>query len=132
LSAKELSLQQEDAPSRRDRPPVSSLLSSLSGLRQPGEPRRPARELEQLNWLLCAARQLNKGEAIDDIVLGLLHLTLELTGLERGFVFLRDDGQMQLARELGAKGAIPEEDSTVSRNAMRNAIQSGTQVTNLD
>jgi phosphoserine phosphatase RsbU/P len=125
LRAPELYLQQEDAPTRTGRSSVSNLLSSLSGLRRPGEPRRPARELEQLNWLLRAASQLNKGEAIDDIVLGLLHLTLELTGLERGFVFLRDDGQMRLARGLGANGVILEEDSTVSRKAMRNAIQSG-------
>jgi serine phosphatase RsbU (regulator of sigma subunit) len=103
---------------------VSNLLSSLSELRPPGEPRQPARELEQLNWLLRAARQLNEGGAIDDIVVGLLHLTLELTGLERGFVFLQNDGQIQLAHGLTADGTIIEEDSTVSRKAMRNAIQS--------
>jgi hypothetical protein len=43
--------------------------------------------MEQLNWLLSAARQLNAGGAIEDILTTLLQLTLQLTGVERGFVF---------------------------------------------
>jgi sigma-B regulation protein RsbU (phosphoserine phosphatase) len=123
--APEFRLDTDAAPMHPRGSSVSHLLSSLSKLRLPEEPRRPAHELEQLNWLLRAASRLNEGGAIDDIVLGLLHLTLELTGLERGFVFLRKDGQMRLVRGIGADGAIVEEDSTVSRKAMRNAIQSG-------
>jgi serine phosphatase RsbU (regulator of sigma subunit) len=125
LNARGLRFQTEGAPTHLHRSSMSNLLSSLSELRTPGEPRRPAHELEQLNWLLRAARQLREGEAIDDIVLGLLQLTLELTGLARGFVFLLNNGEMRLARGLSADGAIVEEDSTVSRKAMRNAIQSG-------
>lgn len=123
LRAPALQFQEDGALSGRSS--VSSLLTSLTELRSPGEPRRPAHELEQLNWLLRAARQLTEGRAIDDIVLGLLHLTLELTGLERGFVFLRSNGQMLLARGLSADGTVIEEDSTVSRKVMENAIQSG-------
>jgi phosphoserine phosphatase RsbU/P len=64
--------------------PVNHLLSSLSELRLPAsELRPPAREMEKLNWLLRAARQLNKGRAIEDILSAFLHLTLQLTGLER-------------------------------------------------
>jgi serine phosphatase RsbU (regulator of sigma subunit) len=125
LNAPGLRFQKDGESTHPRRSSVSNVLSSLSELRPPGEPRRPAHELEQLNWLLRAARQLNEGGAIDEIVLGLLHLTLELTGLERGFVFLRIDGQMRLARGLSANGTILEEDSTVSRKAMRDAIQSG-------
>jgi serine phosphatase RsbU (regulator of sigma subunit) len=124
LNAPALQIQKDGSPTNSRGSSVSNLLSSLSGLRRPGEPRRPAQELEQLNWLLRAASQLNRGGAIDDIVLGLLNLTLELTGLERGFVFLQKDGQMQFAHGLTADGAIIGEDSTVSRKAMRNAIRS--------
>jgi serine phosphatase RsbU (regulator of sigma subunit) len=124
LNAPRIQFQRDGTPTHPHRSSVDELLSSLSELRPAGEPRQPARELEQLNWLLCAARQLNQGGAIDDIVVGLLHLTLELTGLERGFVFLEKDGQMLLARGLKADGTIVVEDSTVSRKAMRNAIQS--------
>jgi sigma-B regulation protein RsbU (phosphoserine phosphatase) len=125
LKAPGLQLQNDDASTQPHRSSVSNLLSSLNQLRTQDQPRRPAPELEQLNWLLRAARQLSEGRAIDDIVLALLQLTLELTGLARGFVFLFKNGEMQLERGLSADGAIVEEDSTVSRKAMRDAIQSG-------
>jgi sigma-B regulation protein RsbU (phosphoserine phosphatase) len=125
LNATGLQFQKDTESTQPGRSSVSNVLSSLSELRPPGEPRRPAHELEQLNWLLRAARQLNEGVAIEEIVYGLLHLTLELTGLERGFVFLQDNGPMRLARGLSAVGTPLEEDSTVSRKAMRLAIQSG-------
>ena len=44
-----------------------------------------ARPIEQLNWLLAAARRLNQGGAIEDTLDALLQMTLQLTGLERGF-----------------------------------------------
>jgi sigma-B regulation protein RsbU (phosphoserine phosphatase) len=124
LSAAKMQFQEDEKPTLAHRSSAVGLLSSLSELRPPGEPRQPARELEQLNWLLRAARQLNEGGAIDNILWGLLHLTLELTRLERGFVFLQSDGTMHLARGLTADDAIVQEDSTVSRKAMQNAIQS--------
>ncbi|WP_254061796.1 FHA domain-containing protein [Granulicella sp. L60] len=106
-------------------PQVTSLLSSLSELRTPAGKLRPAaREMEKLSWLLRAARQLSEGGAIEDILSAFLHLTLQLTGLERGFVFLREDGEMCLAQGLGADGKITEEDSTLSRRAMQKAIES--------
>ncbi len=125
LNATRLEFQIDDAVTHPRRSSVSTLLSSLREIRSPGELHQQGRELEQLNWLLRAASQLNEGRAIDDIVLGLLQLTLELTGLERGFVFLRKNSQMKLERGLGAEGANLSEDSTVSRKAMRDAIESG-------
>jgi phosphoserine phosphatase RsbU/P len=112
----------------RGGPPSSatSLLTSLQGLKS-GDDRteRPAaHELGQLNWLLSAARQLNAGGAIDEILITLLQLTLQLTGVERGFVFLKDGEEMRLARGLNSSGQILEEDSTVSRRAMQRAIES--------
>lgn len=104
---------------------ANDLLSSLSELRLPtGEVRPAAREMEKLNWLLRAARQLNEGGAIEDILSAFLHLTLQLTGLERGFVFLQAEGEMRLAQGLNANGLILEEDSTVSRRAIHKALES--------
>ncbi len=105
--------------------PVTDLLTSLSELRLPGSPSRPsAHEMEKLNWLLRATRQLNEGAAIEEILSAFLHLTLQLTRLERGFVFLREEGGMRLAQGIGADGKILEEDSTISRRAMQKAIES--------
>jgi len=104
---------------------VGSLLSSMIPLAR-GDDKQPAaaREMEQLNWLLSAARQLNAGGAIEEILTTLLQLTLQLTGVERGFVFLREGSEMKLARGLNSKGELLAEDSTISRRAMRKAVES--------
>ena len=105
--------------------PANDLLSSLSELRLPTSEVRPAAlEIEKLNWLLRAARQLNEGGATEDILSAFLHLTLQLTGLERGFVFLQKEDEMRFAQGLSADGMILEEDSTVSRRAIHKAIES--------
>ncbi len=101
------------------------LLSSMEGFRLPtGRTHPEAREIEQLNWLLRAARQLNEGGAIEDILSVLLQLTLQLTGVERGFVFLFEDGEMRFAQGLGPDGKIEREYSTISHRAMRKAFDS--------
>lgn len=116
---------QDQATGELSQSPVTDLLSSLSELRLPSNEVRPAaHEMEKLNWLLRAARQLNEGGAIEDILSAFLHLTLQLTDLERGFVFLREDGEMRLAQGLSAEGKIVEEDSTISRRAIQKAIES--------
>jgi serine phosphatase RsbU (regulator of sigma subunit) len=86
--------------------------------------RPAAREMEQLSFLLNAARQLNAGGAITDIFHVLLQLSIQLTGVERGFVFLREGNDMRLALGLRADGTTVAEDSTISRSAMRKAIES--------
>ena len=104
---------------------ATSLLSSLQGLKSEDRTERPAaHELGQLNWLLSAARRLNAGGAIDEILTTLLELTLQLTGVERGFVFLEKGEEMRLARGLSSGGQIIEEDSTISRRAIQRAIES--------
>jgi phosphoserine phosphatase RsbU/P len=119
-------LQQNNQTTRgSSQSPVSDLLTSLRELRLPADELRPsAYEMEKLNWLLRAARQLNEGGAIEEILSAFLHLTLQLTGLERGFVFLREEGGMRLAQGLSADGKTLEEDSTVSRRAIHKAIES--------
>jgi len=109
---------------------VTDLLSSLSEFRvSSNAPLPPTREMEKLNWLLRAARQLNEGGAIDDILSAFLHLTLQLTGMERGFVFLRKNGEMGLAHGLDSDGKVLQEDSTVSRRAIQKAIESDSKFT---
>jgi sigma-B regulation protein RsbU (phosphoserine phosphatase) len=104
---------------------VSDLLSSMAEFSTPDARNRPrGREIEQLNWLLAAARQLNAGGAIKDVLNSLLQLTLQLTGVERGFVFLREGQQMTFARGLNSNGESVNEDSTVSRKAIQKAIAS--------
>src|SRR5271170_7683172 len=98
-------LQQNDESSTHLSEPAGHLISSLSELRLPtDELPLAALEMEKLNWLIRAARQLNQGGAIEDILSAFLHLTLQLTGLERGFVFLREQGEMRLAQSLSSDG----------------------------
>jgi serine phosphatase RsbU (regulator of sigma subunit) len=85
---------------------------------------QPAREIEKLNFLLNAARQLNAGGAITDVFHVLLQLSLQLTGVERGFVFLLEGEEMHLALGLRSDGSTVEEDRSVSRRAMQKAIES--------
>jgi serine phosphatase RsbU (regulator of sigma subunit) len=102
------------------------LLASLRRLREKhGDKAAPApSDLERLKFLLDAARKLNEGSAVDEILGALLQLTLELTGVERGFVFLRDGDSMRMAQGLEADGTPLQEDSTISRSAIQKAIES--------
>jgi len=104
---------------------ISTILSSLVQFSPPDKKSLPAaREMEQLNWLLSAARQLNAGGAIEEILTTLLQLTLQLTGVERGFVFLRERGEMKLAHGLNSDGQLIHEEQTISRRAIQKAIES--------
>lgn len=85
---------------------------------------QPAREIEKLSFLLNAARQLNAGGAITDIFHALLQLSLQLTGVERGFVYLLEGEEMRLALGLRSDGSTVQEDPSVSRRAMQKAIES--------
>ena len=101
------------------------LLSSFQELRQPTTAdTATVRDMEHLNWLLRAARELNEGRAIDEILGVLLQLTLQLTRVERGFAFLCEQGEMRFALGLGTEGKILQEDFSISRRAMRQAIES--------
>ena len=99
--------------------------------------RAPAQEMGQLNFLLNAARKLNAGSATRDILHVLLQLSIQLTSVERGFVFLLD-GAPDRAQErsglhmglgLSAAGATLHEDSTISRTAIQRAIDNSSKFT---
>ena len=102
------------------------LLATFRRLREKhGEKSAPApSDLERLKFLLDAARKLNEGSAVEEILGALLQLTLELTRVERGFVFLRDGDSMRMAQGLAADGTPLKEDSTISRSAIQKAIDS--------
>jgi serine phosphatase RsbU (regulator of sigma subunit) len=109
---------------RAGRSMTGDLLSALNLLAPSAHVQRPAaREMEQLNFLLSAARQLNAGGAIADIFHALVQLSIQLTGVERGFVFLCEGDQLRLALGLTADGREVTEDSTVSRSAMKKALE---------
>ena len=102
------------------------LLASFHKLQEKrGEKPLPATgDMERLKFLLDAARKLSEGSAVEEILDALLELTLQLTGVERGYVFLKDGDSMRLARGLAADGTVLNEDSTISRRAIQQAIES--------
>jgi serine phosphatase RsbU (regulator of sigma subunit) len=115
--------QAADSPFRSS---YGELLATFRRFREKhGEKSTPApSDLERLKFLLDAARKLNEGSAVDEILGALLQLTLELTRVERGFVFLRDGDSMRMAQGLAADGTPLKEDSTISRSAIQKAIES--------
>jgi sigma-B regulation protein RsbU (phosphoserine phosphatase) len=81
-------------------------------------------EFERLRWFLDAARTLNEFGAIDEILVSLVQITLQLTKVERGFVFLtEEDGSLRLAAGRTRDGAIQQDESTISRSAIKQAIK---------
>ena len=83
-----------------------------------------AHQMEQLSFLISSARKLNAMGAIDDILRVLLESSINLTGVERGFVFLSEGANMRLALGLRGDGRAVGEDSTISRRAMQKAVES--------
>jgi serine phosphatase RsbU (regulator of sigma subunit) len=85
---------------------------------------RSSSELEKLRWFLEAARRLNAVGAVDQILASLVETTLELTKVERGYFFLREEsGKLKLAAGLNSKGETLTDESTLSRSAIQQAIQ---------
>ncbi len=122
------------------RPTLTDDLLSTLGQISAGQ-RTPAQEIGQLNFLLDAARRLNAGYATSDILHALLQLSIQLTGVERGFVFLfkpnaersaahdRWTSELYLGLGLSSAGDILHEDSTVSRSAIGHAIDNSSKFT---
>ncbi len=90
-----------------------------AGLSNPVE-----RGLEPLHFLLRAARELNSSGGIEEILERLLQLTLQLTGVERGFVLLQEAGALRVALGLEAGGRILKDDNTISMRAIERALES--------
>lgn len=85
---------------------------------------QPASDFERLKWFLDAARKLNEFGAIEEILGSLVEITLQLTKVERGFVFLtKSDGELQFAVGRSAEGPIQQEDHAISYSAIQQAIR---------
>jgi phosphoserine phosphatase RsbU/P len=82
--------------------------------------------LGKLRWFVEAARRLNNLGAVNEILIALIETTLQLTQVERGYVFLNDPhGKLSLAIGRNMQGEALTDDSTISHSAIQNAITSG-------
>ncbi|WP_058187261.1 SpoIIE family protein phosphatase [Terracidiphilus gabretensis] len=113
---------------------ASDLLTTLGQIST--RERTPAQEMGQLNFLLNAARKLNAGSATQDILHALLQISIQLTNVERGFAFLLDPdsgaahhASLHLALGLSSTGEFLHEDSTISRSAIQQAVESSSKFT---
>jgi serine phosphatase RsbU (regulator of sigma subunit) len=78
--------------------------------------------LEKLRWFFESARKLNTYGAVDQILTVLLETTLQLTSVERGYVFLRNpEGELDLALGRAASGETLVDDGSLSRSAIEKA-----------
>jgi hypothetical protein len=83
----------------------------------------PNTDLEKLRWFLEAARKLNTVGAVDQILASLVETTLQLTKVERGYVFLNQDGELHLAVGRSSVGESLVDDSTISHSAIQQATR---------
>jgi sigma-B regulation protein RsbU (phosphoserine phosphatase) len=84
--------------------------------------------LEKLRWFFEAARKLTGDGGIEQILAALLETTLQLTQVERGYVFLRDpendqEQEWKLAMGRDSSGEQLFSDATVSHGAIREALK---------
>lgn len=79
--------------------------------------------IEKLRWFFDAARKLTGEGGMEQILAALLETTLELTEVERGYVFLcAPSGELQLAMGRSREGTPLTDDATVSHGAIREAL----------
>lgn len=101
----------------------ASLKTTLDHLK---EPSGADADLSKLSWFVEAARRLNDVGAVKQILEALIDTTLELTRVERGFVFLKGPtGDMSLAAGRSRGADTPGDSSTLSHTAIRQAIEGG-------
>ena len=80
-------------------------------------------DLEKLRWLLEAARDLNNADQTECVLTSLLHATLRLAPVERGFVLLANPaGALEFALGLDAMGNRIQQPPVLSQTAIRQAV----------
>ncbi|HVP54230.1 MAG TPA: SpoIIE family protein phosphatase [Candidatus Eisenbacteria bacterium] len=85
-------------------------------------------DFELLNVFLEAARKLNSANVLGDVLQTLLEFSLRLTKAERGFVFLRQPtGELRLAAGRDKNGDVIDDDSTISKSVLRDAVKSASE-----
>ena len=101
-------------------------LSQISVIKIPQE--SEAADLQKLTLFLEAARKLNTAGVLDEILINMLDTTLQLTGAERGYVFLKDtSGQLRLAAGRSQKGEPLLDDKTISHSILDDALRSNSE-----
>jgi serine phosphatase RsbU (regulator of sigma subunit) len=94
-------------------------LSQINSIAVPAK----SNDLEKLALFLEAARKLNTAGALDEILITLIGTTLKLTGADRGFIFLRKDGGLQLAAASTKTGERLTSDETISHSILADAAK---------
>jgi len=109
------------APEAQDSSTIRSILGQLPDLSS-------ANALDKLRWFFESARKLKTSDAIDQVLAALLDTTLQLTQVERGYVFLcNQSGELQLALGRDDHGGALTDESTLSHGAMRQAISTSSE-----
>lgn len=79
--------------------------------------------IEKLRWFFEAARRLTGEGGVSQILQSLIETTLQLTAVERGYVFLRDNtGRITLAMGRNSSGEPLLDDNTISHAAIDQAL----------
>jgi len=85
-------------------------------------------DLEMLTLFLEAARKLNTGGVLEDILVTLVDALLRITKSERGYVFIVEpDGKFRLGAGRNDKGEALVDDSTISHSILNEAVKSGSE-----
>ena len=96
-------------------------LSQISGI----QIKQEATDLEKLTLFLEAARKLNTAGVLDEILMTMLDVTLELTGAERGYVFLKDEeGKLRLRAGRNSNKEPLLDDKTISHSILEESLRS--------
>jgi sigma-B regulation protein RsbU (phosphoserine phosphatase) len=99
-------------------------LSQISGI----QIKQEATDLEKLTLFLEAARKLNTAGVLDEILMTMLDVTLQLTGAERAFVFLKDEeGKLRLAAGRNSKKEPLLDDKTISHSILEESLRSNSE-----
>ncbi len=107
-----------DATGSSSHSTIRDLLGQIQAISSPNS------DLEKLRWFLEAARKLNTVGAVDQILASLVETTLQLTKVERGYVFLVDEaGVLNLAVGRSSTGEVLADDSTLSHTAIQQATR---------
>lgn len=84
-------------------------------------------DLEKLTLFLDAARKLNTAGVLDEILVTLLEVTLKLTGGERAFLFLKEDGNLRMAAGRNSKAEPLLDDKTISHSILSDALKANSE-----
>ncbi len=80
--------------------------------------------LAKLRAILDVARTLQTGLSLQDVLNSVVDAALAITGAERGFLLLRNDGELETRVARNRKGAtLPAEDLRVPRHVIKRALE---------